>query len=197
MEYKSSAVCLHFTFQETKYTGKYSRQMLCDGAAALAPVPAALRSHPASHSILTPPAITQLSVLPPPPPKLILPFACPSACPPSPMIQKVSFEIQGSGGRNVAGSGVREAEREGIAPLQPFASMNQQPQSSCQAQGCWPRPGQCGGGLWGPRRLLPSRGGCPPSCSPRQSGTAAPALLRASLLFWVIPSLSRCQQKHT
>lgn len=54
--------------------------------------------------------------------KLLLPFACP----PLPLTQKVSFEIQGSGGRNVAGSGVREAERGGISSLQPFASTNQQ-----------------------------------------------------------------------
>lgn len=105
--------------------------------------------------------------------KLILPSARPSARPPRRAIQKVRFEIQGSEGRNVVGSGVREAERGGISPPQPFASMNQQPPSCCQARG--------GGQRGGPHPTAPGR--------------AAPALLRASLLFSCYPKLIQVAAK--
>lgn len=134
----------------------FKTDAMCWSSSSRPSNPTLARSNPAASLRLQPPLSFQL-YLPhlPNTANLILPFACPPACPPSPMIQKVGFEIQGSGGRNVAGSGVREAERGGISPLQPFASMNQQPQISCQVQGCWPRPGQRGGGWWGQRRVPP------------------------------------------
>lgn len=97
----------------------------------------------ASQSI---PAIVWIAALPPPPPKLSLPFPCPCASPPSPAIPKVGFEIQGSGGRNGAGSGVREAHRGGISPLQSFASMNQHESELLPGVGelSWAREGQRG-----------------------------------------------------
>lgn len=59
-KWKSSAIHSHFTFQEIKCASKYSRQTVCDGAAAPVPAP---------RSILTPPAIARLSAFPPPPPQ--------------------------------------------------------------------------------------------------------------------------------
>lgn len=175
MRYKSSALRLHF--------GKlHAPASVQDGRCVMEQQHPLLSQHPTASLRLQPPPSLQF-YLPhlPNTAKLILPFACPSACPPSPMIQKVSFEIQGSGGRNVAGSGVREAERGGISPLQPFASMNQQPQSSCQAQGCWARPG--------------ARGCSPPAAPDR--ATQQPLLSCRLLSFsGVIPSSSRCQQNH-
>lgn len=146
-------------------------------------------SNPAASLRLQPPLSFQL-YLPhlPNTANLILAFACPPPCPPSPMIQKVGFEIQGSGGRNVAGSGVREAERGGISPLQPFASMKQQPQSSCQVQGCWSRPGQRGGGWWGQRRVLP----IPQPQAERHSSPRSPASFSP---FWGYPKLIKMPAK--
>lgn len=157
--------------------------------------PTLARSNPAASLRPQPPLSFQL-YLPhlPNTANLILPFACPPACPPSPMIQKVGFEIQGSGGRNVAGSGVKEAERGGISPLQPFASMNQQPQNSCQVQGCWPRPGQRGGGWWGQRRVLPiPQPQAERHSSPRSPASFSPFLGYPKLIKMPAKNVPKCQ----
>lgn len=126
-EIQELSVRLHFTFQGTKCTCTYSRRSSSNSPMLTPSIP----QHPSSsshHSALS--FTSQIHPNSSCPLHALLP-----ALPPSRTIQKVRFEIQGSKRRNVAGSGVREAERGGISPLQPFASMNQQPQSSCQAQG--------------------------------------------------------------
>lgn len=134
MKYKGSAVCLRCRKPNAPARIQDRRSVMEQQHPLPSPAPRARTPHPTAS--LHPQPSLSLSFTSPTS-QIQLNSALPFACPPSPMIQKVSFEIQGSGGRNVAGSGVREAERGGISPLQPFASTNQQPQSSCQARGCW------------------------------------------------------------